>query len=149
VLDGTSAGGEAITALILAVFRLNGRLLDAGDRLTQDLGLSSSRWQVMYAVLDAPLPVAFIARNMGLTRQSVQRTADLLAAEGLVAFAANPHHRRAKLVVLTEHGRSVLDQVLERQAAWADRLARGLSRGELQASAHLLDRIRQRLADGG
>ena len=107
---------EAITELILATFRLNGRLLAAGDQLTRDLELSSARWQVMYAVLDGPLPAAQIARNMGLTRQSVQRTVDLLAAEGLVSFAENPYHQRAKLVRLTERGHELLQEVQRRQA---------------------------------
>jgi hypothetical protein len=38
---------------------------------------------------------------MGLTRQSVQRTADLLEADGLVSYAENPAHQRAKLATLT------------------------------------------------
>ncbi|MDH3233798.1 MAG: MarR family transcriptional regulator, partial [Alphaproteobacteria bacterium] len=41
---------EAVTALILETFRLNGRLLAAGDRLVGDLGLTSARWQVLGAI---------------------------------------------------------------------------------------------------
>ncbi|MEM7211572.1 MAG: MarR family transcriptional regulator, partial [Pseudomonadota bacterium] len=41
--------GEAVTALILDVFRLNGRLLLAGDRLVSELGLTSARWQILGA----------------------------------------------------------------------------------------------------
>ena len=136
---------EAITELILATFRLNGRLLAAGDHLTRDLGLSSARWQVMYAVLDGPLPAAQIARNMGLTRQSVQRTVDLLAAEGLVSFAENPYHQRAKLVRLTERGHELLQEVQRRQANWANWLAQDLPPDELRAAARLMGVIRHRL----
>ena len=139
--------GDAITELILATFRLNGRLISAGDQLTRDLGLSSSRWQVMYAVLDSPLPAAQIARHMGLTRQSVQRTVDLLAAEGLVAFADNPYHQRAKLVCLTERGRELLQEVSRRQVAWANQLAEGLALDELRAAAQLMETIRHRLEE--
>jgi DNA-binding MarR family transcriptional regulator len=99
----------------------------------------------MYAVLDAPLPVPFIARNMGLTRQSVQRTVDLLAAEELVALTDNPHHRRARLVNLTERGQTLLTEVLQRQGAWADELARGMATEELQRGTQLLESIRRRL----
>src|SRR5437016_12492641 len=92
---------EALTELMLEVFRLNGRLLASGDRLVADIGLSSARWQVLGAIaLAGPhLPVAHIARNMGLTRQAVRRLVNELAADGLVAFATNPHHRRARLVL--------------------------------------------------
>ena len=136
---------DALTALILATFRLNGRLLAAGDQLTRDLGLSSARWQVLGALRDGPLPAAQIARNMGLTRQSVQRTVDVLAAEGVVTFAENPYHQRAKLVCLTERGQQLLQEVSRRQVAWGNRLAQDLAPDELQAAVRLMETIRQRL----
>ncbi len=69
-------------------------------------GLTSARWQVVGAIagVQGPLPVVGIARNMGLVRQSVQRIADELAALGLVHFTPNLHHRRGKLVQLTDCG---------------------------------------------
>src|SRR6266542_6797188 len=93
--------GQALTSLILQIFTLNGRLLTAGDRLAGPVGLTSARWQVLGAIALAasPQPVANLARNMGLTRQAVQRTVNELSAEGFVGFDANPHHQRAKLVV--------------------------------------------------
>jgi DNA-binding MarR family transcriptional regulator len=137
--------GKAVTDLILETFQLNGRLLAAGDQLTRDLGVSSARWQVMGAIADIPLPVAQIARKMGLTRQSVQRIADVLAQEDLVAFTLNPNHKKAKLVTLTPHGREVVHEVSRRQVVWANELAKGLSAAELQAAAHLMEAVRKRL----
>ena len=101
----------------------------------------------MYAVLEGPLPAAQIARNMGLTRQSVQRTVDLLAAEQVVTFEENPYHQRAKLVRLTERGHELLQEVRRRQANWANQLAEGLSPDELRAAARLMETIRQRLEE--
>src|ERR1700722_13152844 len=97
---------EIVADLIVTVFRLNGSLIDAGNRLVGAIGLTSAWWQVLGALSlsPAPLPVAHIARNMGLTRQSVQRIVDLLVDKELVRFEANPHHQRAKLVVLTDRG---------------------------------------------
>src|ERR1700760_4585868 len=97
------AANDALGELIVELFRLNGLLLAEGDRLTNDLGLSSARWQVIGALelVVRPLPVAQIARNMGVARQSVQRITNELEADGLIAFDDNPDHRRAKLVVLT------------------------------------------------
>ncbi|CCD87479.1 conserved protein of unknown function, putative transcriptional regulator, MarR family [Bradyrhizobium sp. ORS 285] len=96
--------------LVLKVFETNGRLVDAGNELVRPAGLTTAWWQVLGALgySPHPLPVAHIARNMGLTRQAVQRVVDLLIARGLVAFEANPHHQRAKLVVLTPAGRNAL-----------------------------------------
>jgi DNA-binding MarR family transcriptional regulator len=139
--------GKALTDLILEVFRLHGLLLAAGDRLTQPLGLSSARWQVLGAIqlVGEPLPVAHIARQMGLTRQSVQRTVDILAAEGLIAFADNPHHRRAKLVGFTPRGRRIMKEVNQIQTTWANALAQGLSTQALQDAMQLLEAMRVRL----
>jgi len=139
--------GKAVTDLILETFRLNGRFLSAGDRLTRDLGLSSARWQVMGAIANTPLPVAQIARNMGLTRQGVQRIADVLAEEDLVEFTLNPNHQRAKLVTLTPHGREVLQEVSRRQMGWANELAKGLSVSELEAAVHLMETVRKHLEE--
>ena len=135
--------GSAFTGLIIETFRLNGELLAAGDELCADLGLTSARWQVMGAIDEGPLPVAHIARNMGLTRQAVQRVADELAREGFIAFADNPHHRRAKLAGLTAKGRASLDEVNRRQAVWANRIAEGLDPAAIEAAASLAETLRR------
>lgn len=130
-----TAAGDALTELMLETFRLNGRLLAAGDRLVAPIGLTSARWQVLGAIAMAGrgAPVAHIARDMGLTRQSVQRVVDVLAAEGLVGFAANPYHRRAKLVVLTPSGRETYDAAILRHVGWSNGLADGLLADGLSA----------------
>ncbi len=45
---------------------------------------------------------------MGITRQSVQRIADLLVDKGLAEYRPNPAHRRAKLVAMTPAGRDAI-----------------------------------------
>ncbi len=137
--------GAVLTALILETFRLNGRLLAAGDSLTSDLGLSSARWQVMGRIVEAPLPVAQIARNMGLTRQAVQRVANVLADEGLVEFAENPNHRRAKLVRLTTEGKAALEEISRRQVEWSNQLAAGLAAEVIEEALTVMRTLRQRL----
>lgn len=134
-----------LTDMILETFRLNGRLLSAGDQLIGDLGLSSARWQVMGALDSAALPVAQIARNMGLTRQAVQRVANELAREGIVEFAENPNHRRAKLARLTAAGTATLAEVTRRQIDWSNRLAKELSAAEIDAALAVVREIRERL----
>jgi len=136
-----------VTELILEVFRLNGRLLAAGDALVGDIGLSSARWQVLGAVAlsPVPLPVAHLARNMGLARQSVQRLVDEMMKDGLVRCAPNPHHRRAKLVLLTDRGETTYRGAMDRQAPWADDLAAGLTPEAIRSATSLLRRIRARI----
>ena len=139
--------GAALTELILETFRLNGRLLAAGDALVRDLGLTSARWQVLGAVAmsPVPLPVSHIARNMGVSRQGVQRLANELEEGRILQFAPNPHHQRAKLVVLTERGRALYDAAMSRQRPWARALAKGLTAQDIGAAAELLRLLRYRL----
>ena len=137
--------GKAFTDLILETFQLNGRLLAAGDRLTSSLGLTSSRWQVLGAIQDQPLSVAQIARRMGLARQNVQRLADALEKKRFVEYAANPDHKRAKLVCLTEQGRSAMEKLDLRQEIWANEMASGVSAVAIEAAADVLKRLRTRV----
>jgi DNA-binding MarR family transcriptional regulator len=138
---------NALTDLILETFRLNGRLLAAGDLVVADLGLTSARWQVLGAVAmsPVPLPVAHIARNMGLSRQAVQRLANELEGQGVLRFGPNPHHLRAKLVLLTEHGRTLYEAAAARQAPWVAALGEGLAEATIEAATRLLRTIRTRL----
>src|ERR1700686_2301465 len=116
--------GEALTDLVLDLFRLDSLLLTAGDRLVAPLGLTSARWQVLGAIVTAerPQPVAWLARDMGAKRQNVQRIINDLHKEGLVAFETNPHHRRAQLVVLTDKGKRAFEAAMELQAPWVNGL---------------------------
>jgi DNA-binding MarR family transcriptional regulator len=141
--------GKALTALILEIFRLNGRLLVAGDRLVGNLGLTSARWQVLGAVALAkePQPVAWLARSIGLNRQGVQRIANEMQADGLVEFVPNPHHRRAQLVVLTRKGRETFAAADALQIPWVNRLAASLSVREIDAAARLAETLREALKD--
>lgn len=134
---------------MLDFFRLNSRLLASGDRLVAGLGLTSARWQILGAVIAAqqPQPVAWLARDLGANRQNVQRIVNDLAAEGLVRFEVNPHHRRAQLVVLTDDGKRAFDAAMNLQAAWVNRLADGVSVADLEAMARVIATLRGNLED--
>jgi len=134
-----------MTELVLEIFRMNGLLLAVGDGLTRELGLTSARWQVLGALVDGPLTVAQIARNMGLKRQSVQRLVDVLSEQGILIFEGNPHHRRAKLVRLTEAGRCKYDQISEIQTRWVNSVSGNLDVKELNAAVALLRDIEVQL----
>ena len=142
-------GDDIFSDLIVMVFRLNGRLIEAGNRLVWDIGLTSAWWQVLgaLALSPTPLPVAHIARNMGLARQSVQRIADLLVEKGLVRFEANPHHQRAKLVVLTAEGAAAVNAAQERQRPWARAIAAGLTLDRIETALETLTHMDRRLAN--
>ncbi|MFE7511733.1 MarR family winged helix-turn-helix transcriptional regulator [Streptomyces sp. NPDC057540] len=117
---------DALSRTALGVFRLNGQFLAVSEKLAEPAGLTAAWWQVLGAVLPEPLPVAGIARAMGITRQSVQRVADLLVRDGLAAYAPNPAHRRAKLLAPTEAGRAAVRRIDPGHAELAALLSREL-----------------------
>ncbi|WP_217143947.1 MarR family winged helix-turn-helix transcriptional regulator [Streptomyces sp. AC627_RSS907] len=134
----------------LGVFRLNGQFLAAAEELARPAGLTAAWWQVLGAVLREPLPVSGVARAMGITRQSVQRIADLLVERGLAEYRPNPAHRRAKLLAPTEAGLAAVSRIDPGHAAFADRLTEAFgSEEELAAAVQALERLSQALGELG
>jgi DNA-binding MarR family transcriptional regulator len=138
--------GDAVSVVAVQVLRLAGLLLEAGDALAAPTGQTSARWRVLAAVEDAPSTVATIARALGQARQSVQRVADLLAAEGLAAYDDDPDDRRAMRLRLTARGRARLRAIQDAQRGWADRLGAAVGARELEAASGTLARLTDALA---
>lgn len=132
---------DLLSRTALGIFRLNGQFLAASEELAAPAGLTAAWWQVLGAVLHQPLPVAGIAREMGITRQSVQRIADLLVERGLAAYEPNPAHRRAKLLRPTEAGLSAVDRLGPGHAALAARLAEVLGAERFAETARVLEEL--------
>lgn len=142
---GRSAAGDALTELVLRVFRLNGLFLEAAEGMARPAGLTAARWQVLGAVLREPRTVSGIARAMGLTRQSVQRLADALVEDGMAEYAPNPAHRRARLLRPTERGWAAIGAIRPLQYAWTHRVTEDVSAGELRQAVATIDRVIARL----
>jgi DNA-binding MarR family transcriptional regulator len=142
--------GDLGTQVILAVFRLNGLLLDAGNRISGGAGLTSARWQVLGAVAlaEGPPTVPQIARRMGLTRQSVHATVRRLVVDGLVELAENDDHRRSPRVRLTRPGADAYRSLDRAQASWVNELTRGVRRADLLATHGVLEELARRLESG-
>ncbi|MEU3061922.1 MarR family winged helix-turn-helix transcriptional regulator [Streptomyces subrutilus] len=132
---------DLLSRTALGVFRLNGQFLAISEELARPAGLTAAWWQVLGAVLREPLPVAGIARAMGITRQSVQRIADLLADKGLAEYVPNPAHRRAKLLRPTDAGRAAIALIGPGHAALANRLAEALGDEAFTETIRVLDRL--------
>jgi DNA-binding MarR family transcriptional regulator len=148
-MKSRTEAGDTLTELVLAVFRLNGSLLGAAERLAAPAGLTAARWQVLGAVLKEPKSVAEIARDMGLARQSVQRLADILAAEGLAVYGNNPAHRRAKLLSVTDAGLAAIQDIGTRQHVWANHVSNGIEAQTLASSLAVLRALTTRVEEGG
>ncbi|CCM74212.1 MarR family winged helix-turn-helix transcriptional regulator [Rhizobium mesoamericanum] len=144
-----SQKGDDLTELILALFRANNLTLMWGDRLVGPFGLTSARWQILGAIVQAnrPQPVAWLARDLGANRQNVQRIVNDLHQEGIVMFKPNPHHRRAHLVVLTEKGRRAYDSAINAYNPRVDSLAEDLSLDDIRIAHRVMTTLRARLEE--
>lgn len=141
-VEERTSGGDALTDLVLPVFELNGEFLAAAETMARPVGLTPAWWQVLGATLDQALPVAEIARRvgLGLARQSVQRVADLLVERGWAAWSDNPTHRRAKLLSPTGAGLDALQRLREAQHAWANDVAADVGEERLREALAIVRR---------
>jgi DNA-binding MarR family transcriptional regulator len=136
-----------LSAASITTFKLNGQFLALAEELARPAGLTAAWWQVLGAVLGEPLPVAGIAREMGLTRQSVQRIADILVERGLAEYRDNPAHRRAKLLTPTPAGRAAIKRIGPAHAAAAGRLAEVMGEQALAGAVAALAALSAALAE--
>ncbi len=136
---------KVLTEMVMAVFRLNGSILRAAEVISAPTALTPARWQVLGAVLDGPKTVSQIARNLGLTRQSVQRLADALVAENMASYIQNPAHVRANLCAVTDYGLEVIGQLTDDQSAWANAITDSMDEKELHSCLSTIRELIQRI----
>lgn len=133
--------GEAFDLLLHRVVDLNKLFSAAGEALARPAGQTLARALVLRQIDSGPVPVAEIARRLGLKRQSVQRVADLLVDEGQVTFEENPNHRRARLARLTESGRATLEAIDAEQRDWSQTLGQQIGAHKLEQASRLLNEV--------
>lgn len=142
--DGASSKALALVPIIVAdIYELAGLLREHGKAIAATVGQTQARWQVLSAASGRPQTVPQIARVLGVTRQNVQRIADLLVKEGAAEYRDNPDHRGSPHLVLTKRGRVTFETLMKAAAGYHARLARRLS----PAGVAALQRTLRRLAD--
>lgn len=125
---------DEIALVIADIYELSGQLRARGDRLAATVGQTQARWQVLSAASTDPrLSVPQIARRLGITRQAVQRVADLLVADGLVVFADNPDHKASPHLVPTSFGQETLARLTRAARGFNNEMAAHLGAVDLAA----------------
>lgn len=135
---------DAWSEFVRAVFDVNALINKAGERVARPVGQTAARWHVLGRAFQ-PQTVAQMAANMGHAPQSVQRLANVLEAEGLVAFRPHPTDRRTKLVELTPHGHEVLTAIYNRQVSWFGDVVLRLNEFSLRGLTYGLDAVAEAL----
>jgi DNA-binding MarR family transcriptional regulator len=106
---------ELIPLLVADVYHLAGAFRRSGSQIAKKVGQTQTRWQILSVITDRSGTVAQIARRLGLTRQSVQRTADQLVRLRLAQYVDNPDHKMSPLVEISTQGKKTL-ALLTREA---------------------------------
>lgn len=141
--DDSALGGE----LTLAIFKLNGQMIAAGESIARPAGITVAWWQVLGAVMHEPQTASGVSRQMGITRQAVQRVANRLIDDGLLESFANPAHKRAPLLSPTAKGLASVQRISPDQTAFSSRIVEAFGRTELEelvAALHALSDVVER-----
>jgi len=135
--------GEMFTEIALETFKLSGLLSNEGDKLSHGQGISSARWKILGALTlyGNQLTVSQIAKNMGQTRQSVQRLVDVMTNDGVLKLIDNPNHKRAKLVSITSKGEAIYENMEKIQIPWANEKSENISLKNLQLTLKTLQSL--------
>jgi DNA-binding MarR family transcriptional regulator len=123
---------EKLTEVIVEVLCLRGSLERCGTRLTRPFGQTPARRQVLAAIWGDSRTVPQNARRMGLSRQGVQRIADLLVKEGLAGFVDNIGHRSSPILQLSDEGILTIEGINQAQIEWSHKLGRKLNLHDLE-----------------
>ena len=124
---------SALARLLEEVNDLSEALRAHTDRIARGAGTTKAHWAALAAAGRGDT-VPRIARRLGLTRQSLQRTADNLVAARLAHYDSNPHHRRSPILVPTREGEALiarLQSALDRSRA---SLGEGLEPEDLETT---------------
>ena len=92
-----------------------------------------------------PATVPQVAREFGVTRQSVQVLVDAGLARDLLELQENPRHRRSPLVAVTELGRRTFADLHRQEIANLDRVTADLDPDELALCARVLTTLTERV----
>ena len=143
-----TAAGAVLTQLIIPIIQLEAHFSRAGEAIAASADQTMARWLTMEMVAERPATVAQVARRLGLTRQSVQRIADLLEKDGLTRYADNPEHQTSRLIRLTPAGRQTLGKIQAAQRAWANGVGARIGEANLRHASRLVDQLTRVLAEG-
>ena len=93
-----------------------------------------------------------IAQHLEIKRQYVQVMVNETLAENLTCKRDNPRHKRSTIIALTDKGRALIEDVVQREKALVASLAAELDAGEINTALKivetLIDKLKTQAGDG-
>ena len=119
-----------------ALIRIAALVTDRYEVISTELGVDFRTGRLLVAVARRPQTVGELGRYVRVGKSTMTGVLARLVSSGLVARKPNPDDRRASLIVPTEHGRAIADELVARVRAEVLRLLEPLAqpdRGDLAA----------------
>ncbi|MAW89182.1 MAG: hypothetical protein CMJ42_21900 [Phyllobacteriaceae bacterium] len=137
---------QDLAALLTLLRIVPADLAGAYQRLHEEAGVNRSDLTVLERLADdGAATVPDLARAQGVSRQHVQQVCNGLAARGLIAWGANPAHRRSRLAAVTDEGYKTVDQARMRESRFMLNLAGRFSASALDTTRRTLESLRTML----
>lgn len=110
--------------VIHRVLRASRLILEASDAHLADYGLTRGELDVLSALRRSgePLSPTTLAQTLLAPRSAITMRLNALQARGLLSRTANPADGRSSLLVLTDTGVALVDEVIPSQLAFEDAL---------------------------
>lgn len=133
--------------LILEIRAASDELNQISTALNDRAGITSAERSVLDSLFGKnERTVPQIAKAKNVSRQHIQLLVDGLAAKGLVRHTTNPGHKRSKLVLITDAGRHIIQDIREKEAMTLSELAEGLDFDATQSATRALRDLRRKLS---
>jgi len=133
---------SAGTHLWLVLMKAHQSVARHASRSIQGTGLCFSDFAVLEILLHkGPLPVNTLGAKVSLSSGSATAAIDRLEKKGLVRRGLDASDRRARLVHLTEKGRTLIVAAFRQHEADMDEATRGLSLAEKKTLTELLKKL--------
>ena len=121
--------------------RVKMKLLDALDAELEPLGISSAQYVILVNLASGVDSASGLCRSVSYDPGAMTRMIDRLEKKGLVRRVPCPEDRRVMRLALTEEGKTVYPQLIERSAKVLNDRLRGFTRDEVRQLESLLGRM--------
>jgi DNA-binding MarR family transcriptional regulator len=123
--------------VIHRVLRASRLILEASDAFLAGYGLTRGELDVLSALRrsDEPLSPTSLAQTLLAPRSAITMRLNALQARGLLSRSTNPTDGRSSLLVLTDAGAALVDEVVPAQLAFEDALLAEAPAGAIEGLA--------------
>lgn len=102
-------------------------------------GLSMSQLGALMHIFKGTCGVSDIGDDLGISSAAASQMLERLVQQGLITRSEDPHDRRVKQIVLTAHGKQVVQESMQAGKGWLDELATRLSPAEQEQAVEALN----------